>query len=131
MFSLLPTSSPPDIIWRWEKPLAEDLMKSLQMAFLSVVLAGLNSYPPAGHRPFQMLTRRRAMGIGMRKRQSGKVVMLYLHSNSQPLLKFIQSKLLIKSISHAGYCAIPSKLFMVKEKDSKKKFNMNRKPKVT
>lgn len=71
------------------------------------------------------------MGIGMRKRQSGKVVMLYLHSNSQPLVKFIQSKLLIESISHAGHCAIPSKLVVVKENDSKKKCNMNRKPKVT
>lgn len=59
------------------------------------------------------------MGIRMRKRQSGKVVMLYLHSNSQLLLKFIQSKLLIESISHSGHCAIPSKLVMVKE-DSKR-----------
>lgn len=45
MWSLLPTSSPPDINWRCEKPLAEDLMKSLQMAFLSVAVAGPSFSP--------------------------------------------------------------------------------------
>lgn len=57
------------------------------------------------------------MGTGMGRRESGRKVMLHVYSNSQPILKFIQSNFISECAPHVGgsVCGLHSKPVMVKE----------------